>query len=115
LPFWIGLLCVPGYLTAWFTLRRNCSLDRAQRSFVIGSLGVALLCALAGAVFSAFTIVGGVLSVWSGLLTVGLLRRILKASPKTATPNIVEAPDGSPQTGEASAESEFVVYQGRRP
>lgn len=77
LPFWIGLLCVPGYLSAWHHLKRSASARGLRRGWQIASVAVALACSLVGAVYSAFTIFGGVLATWSGVVVLLLLVRLL--------------------------------------
>jgi hypothetical protein len=78
LPFWIGLLCAPGYLLAWWTLRVRSPLSPVRRGFAIGSIGIAVICSAAGAVFSAFTVVGGILSAWSCALALMLFLRFAR-------------------------------------
>lgn len=83
-PFWVGLLTVPGYVMAWQTVRGQRALLNRERFFVFASLVMAQCCALAGALFAAFTVIGGVLALWSGVLTfilLGRLRTVLNPPP----------------------------------
>jgi hypothetical protein len=83
LPFWFGLLSAPGYLLAWNALRQFRILPGPQQAFAVASVWASILCSLAGAVFSGFTIVGGVLSLWSAVLAFMLLRK-LRALPSAS-------------------------------
>lgn len=74
-PFWVGVFAAPGYLLAWRAVRQKQAPPGRMRLFATASLVAALAATLAGAVLSAFTLVLGVLSLWSAALTAILLHR----------------------------------------
>lgn len=84
MPFWVGLLSVPGYVFVWNAVRRRRWLSLWHWRWGFGSVATSALCGFAGAVFSAFTIVLGLLSFMCALLSLSLLRLVWKersASP----------------------------------
>lgn len=82
-PFFVSLLTVPGFLWGCHLLANARS--RPGWTWALMSSALGTLCAAAGALFGAFTIVFGVLGIFSCISAGGVTRRLWRLrSRKTA-------------------------------
>ena len=81
LPFWVGLLCVPGYVSAWRCVKKGLAARGSRRAWQMTSVAVAIICSFVGAIYAAFTILGGLLAAWSGIVALQLLHRLVARKP----------------------------------